>query len=436
MTQKRPVDRIIRPFEEFAKMQASGGILLLGCTVLALVWANSPLAHQYNELWETHLKIGLGNWTLDKSLHHWINDGLMSIFFFVVGLEIKREMLEGELATARKAALPMMAALGGMLLPAILYLVFNAKSEGAVGWGIPMATDIAFALGILALLGNRVPVSLKIFLTALAIVDDMGAVLVIALFYTAEISWISLAIGGIFLIGMIVTNRIGSRHPVLYLILGICAWIAFLKSGIHATIAGVLCAMTIPHSPAIKTLEFAREGRRILDEFENAEDHGITPGTNEEQQAAVYALEVACERVQTPLMRLVHTMHPLVSFLIMPVFALANAGVTFDTGFMQTIFHPVSLGIIIGLVLGKQIGITLFSWLAIELGMASLPKGISISQIYGVSCLGGIGFTMSLFIAALAFEDGSLLSVAKLAILLASALSGLFGYFFLKRQKN
>lgn len=436
MAQERPVDRIIRPFEEFAKMEASGGILLLGCTVLALVWANSPFAPQYNELWDTHFKIGAGNWTLDKAQHHWINDGLMAVFFFVVGLEIKREMLEGELSTARKAALPMMGALGGMFIPAILYLVFNAGSEGAAGWGIPMATDIAFALGILALLGNRVPVSLKIFLTALAIVDDMGAVLVIALFYTASISWISLALGGIFLIGMIVTNRIGIRHPVPYLVLGICVWIAFLKSGIHATIAGVLCAMTIPHSPAIKTSEFAKEGRGILDEFENAEDHGITPGTNEEQQAAVHALQVACEQVQTPLMRLVHTMHPLVSFLIMPIFALANAGVKLDTGFMETIFHPVSLGIIIGLVLGKQIGITLFSWLAIKLGMASLPKGISMGQIYGVSCLGGIGFTMSLFIAALAFEDGSLLSVAKLAILLASTLSGVFGYFFLKRQKN
>lgn len=433
---RRPIDHIVRPFEEFAHTQTSGGILLLICTAIALIWANSPFAHQYMELLEVHLSIGIGRFHLDKPLHYWINDGLMVVFFFVVGLEIKRELLEGELASPRKAALPMMAALGGMIFPAALYMLWNAGSEGSKGWGIPMATDIAFALGLLALLGNRVPVSLKIFLTALAIVDDIGAILVIAIFYTESISWISLAIAGGFLTTMIAANLSGIRHPLVYLILGICVWLAFLKSGIHATIAGVLCAMTIPHKPRINTADFMGEGRSILKQFEEAEDYGITPGTNEQQQSAVYALERSCEQVQTPLRRLEHALHPIVTFVIMPIFALANAGVTFDARLIGEIFQPVSLGIIIGLVLGKQIGITFFSWLAVQLGIASMPDGITIKSIYAVSWLGGIGFTMSLFIAALAFEGNDLLMNAKLAILTASTIAGIVGYLILKNRRD
>jgi Na+:H+ antiporter, NhaA family len=436
MEQESPIDKILRPFEKFARLESSGGILLLCCTVAALVWANSPYSHEYVELWETHFRVGIGRFTLDESLHHWINDGLMAIFFFVVGLEIKREMLEGELASPRKAALPMMAALGGMVLPAIFYFALNVGGEGVGGWGIPMATDIAFALGILALLGNRIPVSLKIFLTALAIVDDMGAVLVIAFFYTSSISWISLMLAGFFLLLMIVVNLSGVRRPIVYGIFGVVVWLAFLKSGIHATIAGVLCAMTVPHKPAITTAGFMAKGQNILDRFKEAEDYGITPGINEEQQAAVHALEAACEQSQTPLMRMEHALHPLVAFLIMPIFALANAGVTLSAGSSQSILHPVSLGIIMGLVIGKQVGITFFSWLAARSGIASIPEGISMRMIYGVSWLGGIGFTMSLFIAGLAFETSQLLSIAKLAILVGSSIAGIVGYLMLRSSPS
>ncbi len=426
-----PVERLLYPFQEFLRQEASSGIILLACTILALAWANSPLVDSYNNLWHTKLTFGFGSFTLSKALILWINDGLMAVFFFVVGLEIKREVQTGELASLRQATLPIMAALGGMLLPALIYALFNTNGSGASGWGIPMATDIAFALGVLALLGKRAPLSLKIFLTALAIVDDLGAVLVIALFYTAEIAWANLVIAAGIIVLLLIVNRLGVRSPLVYAILGIGLWLAFLKSGVHATIAGVLLAMTIPSKARIDGREFVTFSRSVLSDFEkNCQPEQAV--SSESQQAALQALENAVEHIQPPLQRLEHGLHPWVAFFIMPIFALANAGVSLGGGFAAAATHPVSLGIAAGLIFGKQIGITLFVWLATKLRIADLPTGVSWRHIYGASWLAGIGFTMSLFIAGLAFGESENLVIAKVGILMASLIAGAVGWLILR----
>ena len=430
---QRPIDTIIRPFQEFAHTAASGGVLLLAFTVVALIWANSPWSHSYHELWHTPVTAGFGGHVLSKPLELWINDGLMAIFFFVVGLEIKREILTGELSSPRQAALPIAAALGGMIVPALLYFAFNAGTPEVSGWGIPMATDIAFALGVLALVGKGVPDALKIFLTALAIVDDLGAVLVIALFYTSEISLAALGAGACFLLLMVVANAMGVRNPLVYWLLGGAVWLAFLLSGVHATIAGVLGAMTIPASSLLDEKGFVQRGRFLLSEVERKVEPGQEPLQYGNQHAAIQALERACENVETPLQRLEHGLHPWVAFCIMPLFALANAGVELGAGFVAALTQPVTLGVMIGLVAGKQIGITLFSWLAVRSGLASLPAGVTWRHIYGAAVLGGIGFTMSLFIAGLAFSSAETLAMAKAGILLASLVAGGAGYWLLRR---
>jgi len=429
----RPIDRIIRPFQRFAQTAASGGIVLLACTLVALAWANSPWSHSYHELWLTPVTVGFGEFLLAKPLELWINDGLMAIFFFVVGLEIKREMLTGELSSPRQAALPIAAALGGMAVPAALYLAFNAGTPEASGWGIPMATDIAFALGVLALIGKGVPDALKIFLTALAIVDDLGAVLVIALFYTSEISLSALGAGGGLLLVMALANVLGVRNPLVYWLLGCAVWLAFLLSGVHATIAGVLGAMTIPARSLIDEKSFVERGRFLLAEVERKVTPGEEPLHYGNKHDAIHALDTACENVETPLQRLDHRLHPFVAFFIMPVFALANAGVELGAGFAGDLAQPVSLGIVTGLVVGKQVGITLFSWLAVRTGLASLPAGVSWRHIHGAATLGGIGFTMSLFIASLAFASAESLAMAKAGILIASTIAGLAGWWLLRR---
>lgn len=357
----------VRQFQSFFQLEAASGIVLLVCTLVALACANSSFQKSYHDLWNGSVA-GL-------TLHHWINDGLMTIFFLVVGLEIKREFLYGELSSRQRAALPVAAAFGGMIVPALVYSFLNQGTPGASGWGIPMATDIAFAIGVLALLGSRVPPSLRVFLTALAIVDDLGAVLVIALFYSTKIYWSNLAAGvGIFGV-LYALNRKGVLSPFAYLGLGVLAWFAFFKSGIHSTLAGVLLAFVIPlHTGA----------------------------------------------------RLEQRLHPWVSFGVVPVFALSNAGVTFSGG---TLFHPISLGVIAGLVMGKQIGITFFSWLSVRLKVAILPEKVSWAKLYGLSWLGGIGFTMSLFMTQLAFAEAQMIEIAKLGILAGSILSGCIGIF-------
>jgi NhaA family Na+:H+ antiporter len=429
----RPVEKIVRPFQQFADRASSSGILLIAAAIVALVWANSPWGDSYAAFWGTKLSIGSSNFSIEEDLTHWINDWLMAVFFLVVGLEIKREILVGELSSPRQAALPIAAAIGGAVLPALIYLAINFGTEGAAGWGIPMATDIAFALGVLALLGERVPLGLKVFLTALAIVDDILAVLVIALFYTSDVSWGALAVGAAFLIALVAANLAGVGKPLPYALLGAGLWVCFLESGVHATIAGVLLAMTVPASSYIDTGEFLRRSRSILDRFEEAGERGDAVLSNEERQGALHALNKANEDVEPPLQELEHALHPWVVFAIMPLFALANAGVVLGEGFVSTLLSPVSLGIVAGLVLGKQLGITLFAWLAVKSGISEIPGGVSWLHIYGAGWLAGIGFTMSLFISDLAFGNSPLLDVAKLGILAASLIAGTAGWSIIRR---
>ncbi|HEX8433152.1 MAG TPA: Na+/H+ antiporter NhaA [Longimicrobium sp.] len=428
-----PIERILSPFHDFVRTASAGGLVLIASTLVALVWANSPWGGSYEHLWETELTVGMGARALTYSLHHWINDGLMVVFFFLVGLEIKREVLVGELASARRAALPAAAALGGMVVPACLYALLNAGGPGAPGWGIPMATDIAFAIGVLALLGPRTPTALKVFLTALAIVDDIGAVVVIAVFYTARIEWSALMAGLAFLGALVALNRMGARQPLTYALIGILVWAAFLQSGVHATVAGVLVAMTVPVRTRINTLDFLNGGRRLMDAFDDAGEEGTSILTNHRQQAIVQELETACQHAQSPLQRIEDSLHPWVAFLIIPLFALANAGVRLEGDLLGAFTHPVTLGVIVGLVLGKPIGITLFAWLSVKLGVASLPRGVSWRSIHAVSWLGGIGFTMSLFISALAFTDGEMVAEAKIGTFTASVLAGIAGWVMLRR---
>jgi NhaA family Na+:H+ antiporter len=424
--------RVLGPFHEFARAEAASGILLLICTAIALMWANSPWGDSYFQFWERKVTIGGATVGLTESLHRWINDGLMAVFFFLVGLEIKRELLVGELASVRQAALPIAAAVGGMVVPAVLYSLLNAGGPGAAGWGVPMATDIAFALGILALLGNRVPMALKVFLAALAIIDDIGAVLVIALFYTTSVSWGHLAVGAAVLGALAFCNVGGVRHPVVYAMGGVALWVAFLKSGVHATLAGVVLAMTIPSRTRIDPGEFLHRVRTSADEFERVCTPGTNVLTNEAQQDAIAAIEDACEGAQAPLVRLEHGLHTAVAFGIVPLFALANAGVRIGGDVGAALANPVSLGIMLGLLLGKPIGIMMASWLAVWASVAVLPSSTSWKAIHGVSLLAGIGFTMSLFIAALAFPASPLQDSAKLGILTASFIAAVLGWLLLR----
>ena len=431
-------DSVVRPFERFFKREATSGIILMLAAAAAMIIANSPLHNAYHHLWETRLGFSIGSFSLEKSLHHWINDGLMSIFFFLVGLEIKREVLVGELASLRQAALPIAAALGGMIVPASLYILFNAGSPGASGWAIPMATDIAFALGCLALLGKGVPSGILIFLTALAIVDDLGGILVIALFYTDQLSVSALIEAFILLALSLLMNRLGVRATFPYVLVGLFLWFALLKSGIHATVAGILLAMTIPASTAIRHSEFIRKIEEQLHYLQGKKEGALFCALEldeAEKQSVIQSLEKACSDAEAPLEHIEHSLHPWVVYLIMPLFAFANAGVKLDLGSLSSaVANPVFIGTIFGLVAGKQVGVFLFSWLIVKLGLASLPEGVRWSHIYGVSILAGIGFTMSLFIGNLAFQENqAMLETAKLGILAASILSGILGLAVLNK---
>lgn len=417
--------RIRRRFRDFARIEASGGILLIIAAIIALVWANSPWSDLYFEILDTEFALELGSWHLGMHLLHWINDGLMAIFFFVVGLEIKREVLAGELSQPRKAILPLMAGVGGMLFPAALYTLVNAGGDGASGWGIPMATDIAFMLGVLALLGSRIPTSLKIFFTALAIADDLGAVMVIAVFYSDGIYWLPLAVAAGLFVVLMVFNRTKVYHPLPYALVGIGLWYAFLMSGVHATLAGVLLAMTIPARTTVNASAFVAQATAILQEFEGAAvmQLGMQGG---HRQEAVQTLEIIAERLESPLQRLERTLHPWTTYVVVPIFALANAGVDLRGDLLGALLSPISLGIMLGLVVGKSTGIMLLSWLTVRLGLADLPDGVSWRQLFSTSWLAGIGFTMSLFIAGTEFAGGAL-EASKVGILAASLLSGVIG---------
>jgi NhaA family Na+:H+ antiporter len=435
LTASTPLQRTLSPFREFFVTESTSGLVLMACTVLALAWANSPWTEFYDRLWAMPFTVGVGESLLSKPLLLWINDGLMAVFFFVAGMEIKRELLVGELASPRKAALPVAAALGGMVLPALLYAAVNAGGPGARGWGVPMATDIAFALGVLSLLGSRAPLYLKIFLTAVAIVDDLGAVLVIAVFYTEAVSWGYMLQAGLVLAVLAGLNAAGARSPVSYALLGALLWFLMLKSGVHATVAGVLLALTIPARTVIDAPRFILGARRILDRFEEEVDQvpkGNCVLTNEHLAHRLQSLGKATRMAETPLQRLEHALLPWNAYLVMPVFALANAGVALDSGAGAALSGSVGLGIILGLVIGKPLGVVLMSWLAIRLGLASMPAGGTWRQIAGAGCLAGVGFTMALFVASLAFPDPSALDRAKVAILLASLLSGILGVILLR----
>ncbi|MBT4493713.1 MAG: Na+/H+ antiporter NhaA [Gammaproteobacteria bacterium] len=423
------VDRLTRPFQIFLDHKLAGAVLLLAATVIAMVWANSPWAHYYEEWLHTYATVGIGDYQLSKSISHWINDGLMGIFFFVVGLEIKREFLAGELASPRKAALPIFAAIGGMAVPALAYIAINPAGDELLGWGIPMATDIAFALGILALF--PVSVSLKIFLTALAIVDDIGAILVVAIFYTDDIALQSLVIGGVFLLVSIGANLAGARNPTIYFLIGFIVWVAFLKSGVHATLAAVLMAFTIPAKTRINGEQLVEQTEALLTKLKQTGlPHGNQLLTNE-QHSIIHSLEQITEQATAPLQELEHALMPFVTFLIMPIFALANAGVVIVGDIATVVTNPIAIGVVMGLVVGKPLGIWLFSWLAVQLKLAELPAGVSFSQIAAVGMLGGIGFTMALFISTLAFSDTGLVEIAKTGVLLGSLLSALAGSLIL-----
>ncbi|MEY2719629.1 MAG: hypothetical protein RLZZ273_995 [Bacteroidota bacterium] len=416
-------------FAEFFQRSTSTGIIILAMTTVALIWTNSSAYSSYVALLHQPVEFGFASWHLHFTFEHFVNDGLMVLFFLVVGLEIKRELLVGELSTRQKALLPMIAAVFGMIGPGLTYLAFNAGTPAVRGWGVPVATDIAFALGVLALLGDRVPTGLRVFLAALAIVDDLLAVLVIALFYTASLNIQMLFYAALITALLYAGNRLRINSLWYYGILGFVLWLLVLSSGIHATIAGVVLAMCIPAESRIDRVSFFTRARGILD----AIAHRTT--TDEEEGAqldAVHSLERMCEHVQTPLHRIEHGLGTFVSFVIMPVFALVNAGVRIEPEMVTGLLSPVSLGIALGLFVGKQVGITLSVWLSCKLGISQLPSGVNMLQMYGVSILCGIGFTMALFVAHLAFIDPSHLALSKLSILLGSTISAVAGAVVLR----
>ncbi len=430
---EKSFQQAMTPFEEFVRDQASSGLVLMAMTICAMVIANSGLNTLYQNILHTPVTIGGGIFSLTYSLHHWINDGLMAIFFFIVGLEIKREIMVGELADRKQAILPIAAAIGGMVTPALIYTAINFGSDAVNGWGIPMATDIAFAVGVLTLLGKRIPKALVGFLLALAIVDDLGAVLVIAAFYTEQIRWIALFAAGVIFALLNLANRAGIRHPFPYGILGILLWLCFLKSGVHATLAGVLTALTIPAGPYCTVAPFVEKMKELSTEFYDLHVEGVHIMKNGRQQKILQSMENIVNKMESPLQRMEHHLHVWVSFLIIPVFALANAGIPIEMASLgPTLLQPVTIGVMMGLIFGKLIGIFTFSWLVIKLGWSHLPAGVTMQQIAGVSLLAGIGFTMSIFIAGLAFDNEVFLLNAKIGILAASLLAGICGYLALK----
>jgi len=430
---EKAFEKISTPLENFIHAQTTTGLILFFTTIIALILANSPFAEVYQNIFHTSISIGIGSWQLSQSLSHWINDGLMTFFFFLVGLEIKREILIGELSNVKVAILPILAAIGGMIFPALIYLSINADSPGANGWGIPMATDIAFAISALVILGGRVSPALVTFLIALAIVDDLGAVIVIAVFYTEQIHLLPLFLAGISFFIMVSFNRFGIHMILPYLIVGIFMWLFMLESGIHATIAGVIAAFAIPSKPNYTPVDFTAHTKNLLEEYDNypvATDHTM----HEKQKAILQNIKDKIDAVSSPASRLEHALHLPIGLLVIPLFALANAGVTLDFSALDTtMFEPVPLGIIFGLLLGKIIGIFGVSYVSVKLGIAKLPQNSTMSQLFGVAALGGIGFTMSIFVAELAFAHSeALLFQAKIGILLASIVAGFTGFIWLR----
>ncbi len=430
---EKAFDRLLSPLEEFIHRQTTSGVLLMICAVIALVIANGPLHAQYQHFLHTEIGLSFGASEFSLSIHHWINEALMALFFLVMGLELKRELLVGELSSPRQALLPIMAAIGGMAIPALCYVAFNMSGPGAKGWGVPMATDIAFAVGALSLLGSRVPKNLITFLIALAIVDDLGAVAVIALFYTESLNLVALAWAGVFTAILAFLNLGGVRQSLPYGIVGVLLWTAMLACGIHATIAGIVVAFFIPIRPKFEPALFIQRVKDKTRKMEKSLEDGADIVHNHRFRTLVSSLGSGVQLVQAPAQRVEHTMHLPVAYLVIPVFALANAGIPVDfAGFGNYLGNPITLGVLAGLLLGKPLGIVGFTWVTVKLGWASMPSGLNMRHIFGVGLLGGIGFTMSIFIADLGFVNSPQdLLMAKTGILLASAIAGLGGFFWL-----
>ena len=416
-------------FQRFFRTETAGGSVLLLFGIAALALANSPLAAPYADIWRTRLAVGLADYSLSLTLHQWINDGLMAVFFLLVGLEIKRELVVGELASVRKAALPIACAIGGMIVPAALYWIFNPIGFGARGWGIPIATDIAFALGALALIAPGAPTGARVFLTALAIVDDVGAVLVIATFYSQTIAWGALGVAGLLVLLLFGFNAIGVRRLWPYLLVGMALWYFVHQSGVHATVAGVALAFTIPTRTRTDAAQFSREARSLLDRFDQTESGSFIVLTSKGQQETLVALEYATEGVTTPILRLEHALHKFSAFVVMPLFAFANAGVNLALPIQHA---KIAIGVLGGLVLGKPLGIMAAALLAVKSGVAKLPHTVGWTSLLGYAWLAGIGFTMSLFIAMLAFDETAPVDVAKLGILAGSLVAGVAGAIVLR----
>jgi Na+:H+ antiporter, NhaA family len=432
---KDPLDRLRQPFKRFLAIESAGGILLFIATILALIVANSGWGNYYESFFKQELTIGTESFHITEKIIHWINDGLMAVFFFLVGLEIKRELLVGELSSPKKAALPIVAALGGMIIPAALFILSVGDGLGKEGWGIPMATDIAFSLGVLSLLGKRVPIALKVFLVAFAIVDDIGAIIVIAFFYSKEIHWDLLIIAFGLLALLFIFNKARIRSITIYLIIGGIIWFLFLHSGIHATIAGVLVAFSIPSARKIDLKDFSFRIKRNLKDFED-NPHSNEVALQHAQLASIDNMQSQIEKIQSPLQQLEHNIHGFVTFFIMPLFAFANAGIVLKSSGMDTL-NTLTLSISGSLIFGKIIGIFLFSYLTVKLGFSVLPKNVNWKHILGAAMLGGIGFTMSLFISNLAYENIGLLrgvaeNQAKLGILIGSLIAASLGFLYLK----
>lgn len=426
--------RVLSPFERFTRRASAGGLVLVGATVLTLLLAHSSWGAILERFWAQPIALSAGHgWILEKTLHEWVNDGLMTLFFLLVGLELKREMLVGELSSFKDAALPIIAAVGGMIFPALIFLAFNAGTPLAAGWAIPTATDIAFAIGILVLLGSRIPKNLILFLTALAIADDLGAVAIIALFYTQALHPDAFVVVGALMLALTLMNRAGIRHPMPYALAGVLLWYAVLQSGVHATIAGVLLAIAIPSRPSISARQL---GDKIaVSRFDMSEEPpAIQENARRGGEIAELAQNIAhvASAAQSPLQRIEQALNPWVTFAVLPMFAFANAGINFRTiSWAESLTAPVTLGVAGGLVFGKFLGISLFSWLGVRLGLGRLPAGVKWRHLLGAAWLGGIGFTMSLFISQLAFPNAALADQAKLGILSASLMAAIIGLSWL-----
>jgi NhaA family Na+:H+ antiporter len=427
---------IINPVNHFISKSTTGGIVLFVCAIIAIVLSNSPYGDWYHAIWKHEIGLKVDNFNFSNSFHHWINDGLMAVFFFVVGLELKREVMGGQLKSIKVAILPIFAALGGMIVPAFIYFLFNYNLPSISGWGIPMATDIAFALGILYLLGAKVPASLKVFLATLAIADDIGAVLVIAFFYTSDISFLHLGIGAAILTVLTIANLIGVRNSAFYGIFGLgVLWLTFLPSGIHATLAGVLVAFTIPSDVKLRKDIFINKIISLTRAFAKTHTENSKMITDE-QLHLLEDIKKTTLRANSPLQKILHHLHPYVTFIILPLFALSNAGITVEKSLFSTLFTPVALGVFLGLFVGKFLGVYLSTNLLLKLKIAKLPDDISRHQLMGLSLLAGIGFTMSLFVSNLAFVNPDYIAEAKVGILFGSLLSGILGFIILNNKRK